>query len=110
MPAAFELPIAHGEGKFLTINPKTLATLKKNKQIVFTYAPQNPNGSQAAIAGLCNKMGNVVGLMPHPERGAYFDQRPDWTVLRERFEKEGQKTPEFAPGIDIFKNAVKYFS
>src|SRR5262249_33661297 len=68
MPETFELPIAHGEGKFLTMTPKVMAMLKKNKQIVFRYAPRNPNGSEAAIAGLCNKTGTVIGLMPHPER------------------------------------------
>jgi phosphoribosylformylglycinamidine synthase I len=79
MPKSFELPIAHGEGKFLTLSPKVMSQLKKNKQIIFSYAPKNPNGSQANVAGICNKMGNVVGLMPHPERFVSRYQHPNWT-------------------------------
>lgn len=60
------IPIAHAEGNYVC-NKKTLAALKKNKQIVFTYL-DNPNGSLANIAGICNKKGNVLGMMPHPER------------------------------------------
>ncbi len=60
------IPIAHAEGNYVC-DKKTLASLKKNKQIVFTYQ-NNPNGSLANIAGICNKKGNVLGMMPHPER------------------------------------------
>lgn len=63
------IPIAHGEGNY-TCDKQTLAELKKNKQIVFTYAGENPNGSVASIAGICNKRGNVLGMMPHPERAS----------------------------------------
>ncbi len=102
MPAAFELPIAHGEGKFLTLSPKIMAALKKNKQIVFRYAPNNPNGSQAAIAGICNKLGNVVGLMPHPERFVSRYQHPNWT---------GRPAPngsEWGDGYWFWEKAVNY--
>lgn len=61
------IPIAHGEGNFFC-DDETLASLKKNNQIVFTYEGENPNGSVANIAGICNERGNVVGMMPHPER------------------------------------------
>ena len=61
------MPIAHGEGRYFC-DEKTLAELKKNSQIVFTYHGENPNGSLEAIASVCNREGNVVGLMPHPER------------------------------------------
>ncbi|WP_285120993.1 phosphoribosylformylglycinamidine synthase subunit PurQ [Lactococcus petauri] len=61
------LPIAHGEGKYIA-DEQTLADLKKNGQIVFTYANGNPNGSALDIAGICNQEGNVLGMMPHPER------------------------------------------
>ncbi len=101
MPTTFELPIAHGEGKFLTLTPKVLAILKKNKQIVFRYA-KNPNGSQADIAGLCNKMGNVVGLMPHPERFVSRYQHPNWT---------GRVSPngtEWGDGYWFWEKAVNY--
>ncbi|MEJ9210731.1 phosphoribosylformylglycinamidine synthase subunit PurQ [Bacillus smithii] len=60
------IPIAHGEGNYYC-DDKTLETLKRNKQIVFTYQ-NNPNGSVADIAGIINEKGNVLGMMPHPER------------------------------------------
>lgn len=61
------LPIAHGEGKYIA-DEQTLSDLKENDQIVFTYVNGNPNGSALDIAGICNKEGNVLGMMPHPER------------------------------------------
>jgi phosphoribosylformylglycinamidine synthase len=61
------IPIAHGEGNFY-VDDQTLARLKANRQIVFRYAGENPNGSVDNIAGVCNEQGNVVGMMPHPER------------------------------------------
>jgi phosphoribosylformylglycinamidine synthase subunit PurQ / glutaminase len=61
------VPIAHGEGNYYC-DEATLAELKENKQIVFTYAGTNPNGSLEDIAGITNKQGNVLGMMPHPER------------------------------------------
>lgn len=62
-----EIPIAHGEGNYYC-DEATLAELKANNQIVFRYGVENPNGSVADIAGISNKQGNVVGMMPHPER------------------------------------------
>ncbi|SDR11586.1 phosphoribosylformylglycinamidine synthase subunit I [Virgibacillus subterraneus] len=59
-------PIAHGEGNYFC-DEQTLADLKANDQIVFTYE-NNPNGSVADIAGITNKQSNVLGMMPHPER------------------------------------------
>lgn len=61
------LPIAHGEGNYYC-DEKTLKELKENNQIIFTYEKNNPNGSVEDIAGITNKEGNVIGLMPHPER------------------------------------------
>ncbi|MFC4023316.1 phosphoribosylformylglycinamidine synthase subunit PurQ [Oceanobacillus longus] len=59
-------PIAHGEGNYFC-DEETLSELKANNQIVFTYK-NNPNGSVEDIAGIINKEGNVLGMMPHPER------------------------------------------
>lgn len=59
-------PVAHGEGNYYC-DEQTLATLKANHQIVFTYQ-NNPNGSVEDIAGIINQRGNVLGMMPHPER------------------------------------------
>jgi phosphoribosylformylglycinamidine synthase subunit PurQ / glutaminase len=69
------IPIAHAEGNY-RCDDSTLAELKRNDQIVFRYsAPDgsldpasNPNGSLEAIAGICNRQRNVLGMMPHPER------------------------------------------
>jgi phosphoribosylformylglycinamidine synthase len=63
------IPIAHGEGRFV-IDDVKLRELKQNNQIVFKYKDQNPNGSTEMIAAICNKKGNVMGLMPHPERAS----------------------------------------
>jgi phosphoribosylformylglycinamidine synthase subunit PurQ / glutaminase len=63
------IPIAHGEGNYYC-DEETLAELKANNQIVFTYEGENPNGSLEDIAGIVNKEGNVLGMMPHPERAA----------------------------------------
>lgn len=71
------LPIAHGEGRYFA-EPETLATLEENAQILFRYCSPdgeattaaNPNGSLNQIAGIVNAQGNVLGMMPHPERAA----------------------------------------
>ncbi len=60
------IPIAHNEGNYYC-DEETLAQLKANNQIVFTYK-NNPNGSVSDIAGVTNEQGNVLGMMPHPER------------------------------------------
>jgi phosphoribosylformylglycinamidine synthase subunit PurQ / glutaminase len=62
-----QIPIAHGEGNYYC-DEATLSSLKENNQIVFTYEGTNPNGSIEDIAGIVNKGGNVLGMMPHPER------------------------------------------
>jgi phosphoribosylformylglycinamidine synthase subunit PurQ / glutaminase len=69
------LPIAHGDGRYFA-EPELLQELEANGQIVFRYSDEhgarvpgvNPNGAVADIAGISNREGNVVGLMPHPER------------------------------------------
>ena len=71
------VPIAHIEGNYYA-DEKTLKDLKENGQVVFRYCDEegkvsessNPNGSKEAIAGICNKEGNVLGMMPHPERAS----------------------------------------
>ncbi|MBM7608029.1 phosphoribosylformylglycinamidine synthase [Lysinibacillus composti] len=64
------IPIAHGEGNYYC-DDETLAKLKENNQIVFTYSGENPNGSLVDIAGIINERGNVLGMMPHPERAVH---------------------------------------
>lgn len=71
------LPIAHGEGCYYA-EPDTLAELESNNQVLFRYCDRkgnvtstgNPNGSLNNIAGICNRQGNVMGMMPHPERAS----------------------------------------
>jgi len=72
-----EIPIAHGEGNYFT-DPDTLKRLEDNQQVVFRYCDRlgnttdeaNPNGSLNSIAGIINETGNVLGMMPHPERAS----------------------------------------
>ncbi len=61
-----DIPIAHGEGSYYC-DEETLKSLQENNQIVFSY-DSNPNGSVDNIAGIINEQGNVLGMMPHPER------------------------------------------
>ncbi len=71
------LPIAHGEGSYYA-DEDTLKALEDNQQVLFRYcnstgesnSDSNPNGSLNHIAGICNRSGNVLGMMPHPERSA----------------------------------------
>jgi phosphoribosylformylglycinamidine synthase len=71
------LPIAHGEGRYFA-DQDTLKALEDHDQIIFRYCDEagsltessNPNGSLHQIAGITNRQGNVLGMMPHPERAA----------------------------------------
>ncbi len=101
-------PVAHGEGNFIPRDEAMLMALRARNQIALTYGrqgsvlrreeelaveaqpsllgswssvgyPDNPNGSVADIAGICNAQGNVLGLMPHPENHIYPWQHPRWT-------------------------------
>jgi phosphoribosylformylglycinamidine synthase len=101
------IPIGHGEGRFLT-SDENLKELIRNNCIVFRYAkpsgeianreyPYNPNGSIYDIAGICNKKGNIIGLMPHPERAFFGWQLPEI--------KEG-----YGDGKKIFDGIIDYLS
>ena len=93
LPETIYLPIAHGEGKFVPKDKKTLKKLWENGQVVLQYV-NNPNGSVDDIAGICDQTGRVFGLMPHPERHVSWEQHP------RRLQEPG--------GLQIFKNAVEY--
>jgi phosphoribosylformylglycinamidine synthase len=102
-----DLPIAHGEGKFVPANEQVLQALRDNDQIALAYAPArpgqggyNPNGSIDDIAGVCDPTGLVFGLMPHPERYVSPLQHPAWT--------RHQPLPAEGPGLRIFRNAVEH--
>lgn len=118
----FDVPMAHAEGRIVLKDPALLETLRSNSQLALCYwsekaaeavkvsgdptrigllpEPENPNGSLANIAGLCDVTGRVLGLMPHPERYLFATQHPQWT--RKGLRGEGD-------GIRIFRNAVSWF-
>ena len=106
------LPVAHGEGNFMTRNAATLAVLDSNEQLCLRYTteagnyeqvpyPLNPNGAQLNVAGVCDESGRVLGLMPHPERHIAATHHPRWT------RRETQ--PTHGDGLKLFQNAVAYF-
>ena len=119
----FDVPMAHAEGRIVLKDPALLETLRSNSQLALCYwsdkaaelvktsgdatrigllpEPENPNGSLANIAGLCDVTGRVLGLMPHPERYLFATQHPQWT--RKGLRGEGD-------GIRIFRNAVSWFA
>ena len=88
------IPIANGEGRYF-VDDETLSQLKKNNQIVFSYE-NKVNGSVSQIAGVCNPDGNVVGMMPHPERAAekainQIDHKPSSLIFESLVETVGMK-------------------
>ena len=63
----FKIPVANGEGRYI-LHEDQLKQIRKKNQIIFSYYNDDPNGSMASIAGICNISRNIVGMMPHPER------------------------------------------
>lgn len=108
-----DLPIRHGEGKFMARDEAVLARLVRQNQIALQYCdeageptldfPANPNGSTLAIAGICDTTGRVFGMMPHPEAFVIPEHHPQATRARAL----GLPLPE-AMGIRIFENAAAY--
>jgi phosphoribosylformylglycinamidine synthase len=113
------LPVAHGEGKFIARDQDTLARLETAGQLALRYLPlvngapsrapiahdplpfpDNPNGSMANVAGVCDTTGRILGLMPHPERHLDPTHHPRWT--------RGEAGP-VGDGLAMFVNAVRYF-
>lgn len=107
IPALY-LPIAHGEGKFITKDEAVLNRITANHQVILKYVnergeeagyPWNPGGAVQNIAGICDTTGQILGMMPHPERHIEPTQHPHWTRNREK---------EWGDGFFIFRNAVQY--
>ena len=105
-----ELPIRHGEGKFMAKDPGVLARLRDNGQVAVRYVrrdgapargefPSNPNGSSDDIAGICDPTGRVFGLMPHPEAFVDGTNHPCWP----RLDHQGE-----GAGLQVFRNAVAH--
>lgn len=103
-------PVAHGEGRVVLGDGLNAAGLLASGQVALQYCdtagnaeagyPWNPNGSAGNIAGVSNKEGTVLGLMPHPERYVTAIQHPQWTRLETK--------PEQGDGLRMFQNAVRY--
>ena len=105
------LPVAHAEGKFVTRDRATLERLQQSGQLVLRYQSAdepdgNPNGSQQDVAGMCDMTGRVFGLMPHPERYIETTQHPSWTRSSASASKNDEPKGD---GLQIFRNAVRYF-
>ncbi len=106
-------PSAHAEGNLKFPSGEEIEfiqRLEENNQIVFKYVdpggeyagyPWNPNGSLDNIAGICNPAGNVMGLMPHPERVFFRNTHPDWTRDERGPDSEGD-------GRVIFESVLEY--
>ncbi len=105
-PLWIEAPVAHAEGRLIVDGDAALARLRQDDHIALRYVnaegkpadyPENPNGSVDGIAGLIDSTGQVLGLMPHPERHVDRTQHPLWT----------RGTADVAPtGLDLFLSAV----
>ncbi|MFA7464945.1 MAG: phosphoribosylformylglycinamidine synthase subunit PurQ [Syntrophales bacterium] len=104
------LPVRHGEGKFMAGDAAVLKRLQRKGQVAVRYSrpdysgpaesyPENPNGSEDGIAGICNEDGRLFGMMPHPEAYLHRTNHPRWT--REDLPEEGM-------GAVIFRNAVEF--
>lgn len=106
------VPVRHGEGKFVCDSEETLSEITRANLNALSYAdsslsptmeyPCNPNGSAAAIAGICDRSGRIFGLMPHPEAFTHPTNHPSWTRL--------ETLPEKGEGMAIFDNAVQFLS
>jgi phosphoribosylformylglycinamidine synthase subunit PurQ / glutaminase len=114
-----ELPVRHGEGKFHA-DREVFRQMAEQQQVVVRYAmpdgssadgsfPQNPNGSMDDVAGICDATGRIFGLMPHPEAFNHWTNHPDWAFLKEQYRRQGKTFPEEGQGIELFRNAVRYF-
>lgn len=118
----FPIPIAHGEGRFTTKDRDLLDILINNKQIALRYCnlngeikdefPINPNGSMDNIAGLTNREGNVLCLMPHPERVSFVYQIPSHLPLFGKIKRDAKGGFERIKGASfgrkIFEGAFKH--
>jgi len=93
-----ELPIRHGEGRFVTSDPEVLRALNERELVAFRYDGNNPNGSQDDIAGITDTTGRVLGMMPHPEAYLARENHPRWT-----------REHDVAGGFELlFQNAVAH--
>ncbi|MBN2422849.1 phosphoribosylformylglycinamidine synthase subunit PurQ [Candidatus Woesearchaeota archaeon] len=113
------VPVRHGEGKFIAENRDVLNRVMDNNHFFAQYIdpetnlatmkyPLNPNGAVNSVAGICDETGRVIGMMPHPEANLLFETHPHWTRLKRKLKDQGKEIPKFGEGLKIFKNIVKY--
>ncbi len=106
--ASMDLPVRHGEGKFIVGSPRVYELLSRERLVALRYAapgggccvdyPYNPNGSHDNIAGICDRTGRIFGLMPHPEAFVIPETHPRWT---RRGIPDGH-------GLAVFRNGVEH--
>jgi phosphoribosylformylglycinamidine synthase len=116
------LPVAHGEGRFVSGDADRMAALGRGGQIPLRYAepggemarefPANPNGAEEAAAAVCNARGNVLALMPHPERAQDLGALSraiggSWGETRDRALAAGDHLAE-GPGMQLFHGLARY--
>ena len=90
------LPVRHGEGRFVARDAATLDELEREGLVAAKYAAANPNGSERAIAGICDPSGQVLGLMPHPEQFLIREIHP-----------ERRRSSRDETGVELFVNGVR---
>jgi phosphoribosylformylglycinamidine synthase I len=117
------VPVAHGEGRFVSSDPGVLDAVSHGGQVLFRYCdetgeferpfPINPNGSWMDAAGICNPQGNVLALMPHPERAAWLGQVAAagtgvWGARKVKSwgNREAMEGP--GPGLRLFQSMAGY--
>ena len=120
--AVVPIPVAHAEGRFVTADRDLVGHLFEHGQVVMRYArpdgtpdesfPWNPNGSVSGIAAIANPWGNVVAMMPHPERSAWLRQVPDnlpgeWGNRR-RDARARRAFDAPGPGARVFESILVY--
>lgn len=99
-PSVRMLPVGHGEGRLLFESPAALERIEAGGQIALRYT-DNFNGSDGAVAGVCDPTGRIFGLMPHPDRFLDWTRHPFWTRL-DPTRRRGD-----APGLAMFRSAVE---
>jgi len=116
------LPVAHGEGRFVTADPEVAARIERNGLALFRYVdaegrpardfPHDPNGALLQAAGITNEAGNVLALMPHPERAAWLREVPlewpgPWGDLRRAAVGSFQRLEGRGPGRFLFESLAE---
>lgn len=117
------MTVSHGEGRFISSDKSVLSALNEQQLVLWRYCdengntaegfPVNPNGSFDSIAGICNPAGNVVALMPHPERAFYLRQVPsmwpgEWGSRRRKSSGRNELWNEPGPGYQLFLSLAAY--